>query len=85
MVRVRVKVKFRVQKYLGFNPGRHSEPFIWETYPNVIYNGSGLINNVRVNRPRRVFTPKLNCAYRINFLLTTSVCNLTLACFPGRK
>ena len=33
MVKVRVKARFRVQKYLGFDPGRHSEPFIWETYP----------------------------------------------------
>ena len=32
MVKVRVKVRFRVQKYLDFDPWRHSEPFIWETY-----------------------------------------------------
>ena len=32
---VRVKVRFRVQKYLGFNQWRHSEPFIWEKYRNV--------------------------------------------------
>ena len=27
-------VRFRVQKYLGFDLLHHSEPFIWETYQN---------------------------------------------------
>ena len=35
MVKVMVKVRFRVQKDLGFDPLRHSELFIWETYPIV--------------------------------------------------
>ena len=30
-VRVRGKVRFRIQKYLGFDPCRHLEPFVWET------------------------------------------------------
>ena len=34
MVKVRIKVRFRVQHDLGFDPGCHSEPFIWETYHN---------------------------------------------------
>ena len=34
MVKVRVKIRFSVQKDLGFDPWRHSEPFIWETYHN---------------------------------------------------
>ena len=40
---VKVKVRFRIQKYLGFDPCRHSEPFIniWETYlflvPKVVF------------------------------------------------
>ena len=33
-----VKVRFRVQKYLGFDPWRHSEPFIWETYRTLTYD-----------------------------------------------
>ena len=32
MVKDRVKVRFRVQNDLDFDPWRHSEPFIWETY-----------------------------------------------------
>ena len=37
MVKVRVKVRFMVQKYLGFDPWRHSEPFTWETYTGFIW------------------------------------------------
>ena len=32
MVKVRIEVRFKVQKYYGFDPLLHSEPFIWETY-----------------------------------------------------
>ena len=39
MVKVMVKVRFRVLKYLGFDPLRHSEPFIWETYQNFQCDG----------------------------------------------
>ena len=47
-----MKVRFRAQKDLGFDPRRHSEPFIWETYPiatptNALLlkaNGSGKIH-----------------------------------------
>ena len=44
MVKVRVKVGFRVQKYLGFDPCRHSEPFIWEVYR--ILSDCGFLRNV---------------------------------------
>ena len=36
MAKVRVKVRFRIQKsFIGFDPCRYSETFIiiWETYP----------------------------------------------------
>ena len=31
-----VKVRFMIQKYLGFDPCCHSEPFIWETYLKIL-------------------------------------------------
>ena len=53
---------------------------------NVIYNGSDLIDKVRVNR-RRVLTPKLNCIYRHNFLLHTNYISFIfdVSMFPSKK
>ena len=35
MVKVRVTVRFWVQKDLGFDPRCYSEPFIWKTYHKI--------------------------------------------------
>ena len=50
-VRVMVKVRFRVQKDIGFDPRRHSEPSIWVSLPYkqsafIIYDNDVTLKNM---------------------------------------